>query len=197
MEENEKLEQNEQVKEINVMNDIKELVENELEQLVKAGIQSNNIDNFGKLVDIHKDIENECYWKDKREVMKMRYNDYDENRYGADRMYGPDEYGREDYGNYGKRGVPGTGRGRRYRGSYGHGNESEEMIERMREHFGNYEYSKEELGRGNYGAKGDTIKNLDGMLSAMMRFMQSLEEDADSQEEVQLIKKYARKMSEM
>ena len=46
-------------------------------------------------------------------------------------------------------------------------------------------------------AKGDTIKNLDGMLSAMMRFMQSLEEDADSQEEVQLIKKYARKMSEM
>ena len=75
MEENEKLEQNEQVKEINVMNDIKELVENELEQLVKAGIQSNNIDNFGKLVDIHNDIENECYGKENRDVMKMRYNE--------------------------------------------------------------------------------------------------------------------------
>lgn len=193
MEEKEKLEQNEQVQETDVMNDIKELVENELEQLVKVGIQSNNIDNFGKLVDIHKDIENECYWRNKEEVMKMRYSDYDERKYGNDRMYGPEDYEEERYG---RRGVPGSGR-RRYRGSYGHGNESEEMIERMREHFGNYEYSKEELGRGNYGAKGDTIKNLDGMLSAMMRFMQSLEEDADSQEEVQLIKKYARKMSEM
>lgn len=126
----------------------------------------------------------------------MRYNDYDEHKYGDDRMYGPEDYENERYDRYGRRGVPGSGR-RRYRSSYGHGNESEEMIERMREHFGNYEYSKEELGRGNYGAKNDTMKNLDGMLSAMMKFMQSLEEDADSQEEVQLIKKYARKMSEM
>lgn len=194
MEENEKLEQNEQVKEMNVMNNIKELVENELEQLVKAGIQSNNIDNFGKLVDIHKDIENECYWKDKREVMKMRYNDYDENRYGADRMYGPDEYGRDDYGNYGRRGVPGTGRSRRYRG---HGSESEEMMERMKEHFGDYEYSKEEFGKGNYGAKGETMKSLEYMLQSAMEFIQRLQEEADSPEEVQLVKKYAKKIGMM
>lgn len=194
MEENEKLEQNEQVRETDIMNNIKELVENELEQLVKAGIQSNNIDNFGKLVDIHKDIENECYWKDKREVMKMRYNDYDENRYGADRMYGPDEYGRDDYGNYGRRGVPGTGRSRRYRG---HGSESEEMMERMKEHFGDYEYSKEEFGKGNYGAKGETMKSLEYMLQSAMEFIQRLQEEADSPEEVQLVKKYAKKIGMM
>lgn len=194
MEENEKLEQSKQVQETDIMNDIKDLVENELEQLVKAGIQSTNIDNFGKLVDIHKDIENECYWKNKREVMKMRYNDYDENRYGADRMYGPDEYGRDDYGNYGRRGVPGTGRGRRYRG---HGSESEEMMERMKEHFGDYEYSKEEFGKGNYGAKGETMKSLEYMLQSAMEFIQRLQEEADSPEEVQLVKKYAKKIGMM
>lgn len=184
------------VEEQDTMQSLKKLVETELKSILNIGIQEDNVDNLGKLVDIHKDIENECYWKMKEEVIKMRYNDYDEHKYGDDRMYGPEDYENERYDRYGRRGVPGSGR-RRYRSSYGHGNESEEMIERMREHFGNYEYSKEELGRGNYGAKNDTMKNLDGMLSAMMKFMQSLEEDADSQEEVQLIKKYARKMSEM
>lgn len=188
MEENEKVEQTEQLQNNNIMDDVKNLVEKELEQLTKAGIQSNNIDNFGKLVDIHKDIENECYWKVKKEVMKMRYSDYDENRYGDDGMYG------EDYGNYGRRGVPGTGRGRsrRYRGS-----ESEEMMERMKEHFGDYEYSKEEFGRGNYGAKGETMKSLEYMLQSAMEFMKRLQDEADSPEEVQLVKKYAKKIGMM
>lgn len=118
----------------------------------------------------------------------MRYSDYDENRYGDDGMYG------EDYGNYGRRGVPGTGRGRsrRYRGS-----ESEEMIERMKEHFGDYEYSKEEFGRGNYGAKGETMKSLEYMLQSAMEFMKRLQDEADSPEEVQLVKKYAKKIGMM
>lgn len=191
MEENEKIEQTESKQENNIMNDIKCLVEKELEQLAKVGIQSNNIDNFGKLVDIHKDIENECYWKIKEEGIKMRYSDYDESRYGDDRMYG------EDYGNYGRRGVPGTGRGRRYRGQYGHGTESEEMMERMKEHFGDYEYSKEEFGRGNYGAKGETMKSLEYMLQSATEFIKRLQEEADSPEEVQLVKKYAKKIGMM
>lgn len=192
MEENEKTKQNEQSQNKNVMDDVKGLVENELKQLIKTGIQSNNIDNFGKLVDIHKDIENECYWKVKKEVMSMRYSDYDENKYGADRMYGPDECG--DYGNYGRRGVPGTGRGRRYRG---HSSESEEMMERMKDHFGDYEYSKEEFGRGNYGAKGDTMQSLEYMLQSATEFIKKLQEEADSPEEVQLVKKYAKKIGMM
>lgn len=192
MEENEKTKQNEQSQNKNVMDDVKGLVENELKQLIKTGIQSNNIDNFGKLVDIHKDIENECYWKVKKEVMSMRYSDYDENKYGADRMYGSDEYG--DYGNYGRRGVPGTGRGRRYRG---HSSESEEMMERMKDHFGDYEYSKEEFGRGNYGAKGDTMQSLEYMLQSATEFIKKLQEEADSPEEVQLVKKYAKKIGMM
>lgn len=193
--ENIKEQEQSQTQEDNVINKIKDLVEVELNQLIKSGIQNNNIDNLYKLIDIHKDIENECYWNVKKEVLKMRYNDYGDDRYG-DGMYVHGEYGDGYTERYGRRGVPGSGRGygRRYGRNY---SDSEEMMERMREHFGNYEDSKESFGRGNYGAKNDTMKNLDGMLKAMMQFMQSLEQDADSQEEVQLIKKYARKMSEM
>ena len=194
MEENKNAEQNEQVKEKDIMLDVKNLVEQELEHLSKSGIQNNNIDNFCKLVDIHKDIENECYWKVKKEVMTMRYGDYDERKYGADGMYVHGEYG-DDYGRYGRRGVPGSGRG--YRGQYGHGRESEEMMERMKEHFGNYEYNKEEFSRGNYGAKGETMKSLEYMLQSAMEFIQRLQEEADSPEEVQLVKKYAKKIGMM
>ena len=50
-------------------NKIKEVVEGKIEKLLETGIQASNIDYFGKLVDIHKDIENEEYWKIKKEVM--------------------------------------------------------------------------------------------------------------------------------
>lgn len=195
MDEKETVKQIEQPQKRELMKETKKLVENELEQLTKIGIQSDNIDNFGKLIDIHKDIENECYWNVKKEGIKMRYSDYDERKYGMDDMYGADEYG-EGYGNYGRRGVPGTGR-RRYRGPYGHGTESEEMMDRMKEHFGDYEYSKEEFGKGNYGAKGDTMKSLEYMLQSATEFIKKLQEEAETPEEVQLVKKYAKKIGMM
>lgn len=66
--EEEKKEQVEQVEK--TLNDkIKEAVEGKIEKLLETGIQASNVDYFGKLVDIHKDIENEEYWKIKKEVM--------------------------------------------------------------------------------------------------------------------------------
>lgn len=49
---------------------VKELVETKIEKLLETGIQVGNIDYFGKLVDIHKDMENEEYWKIKKEVLE-------------------------------------------------------------------------------------------------------------------------------
>lgn len=48
---------------------LKEAVETKLEKLLETGIQASNVDYFGKLIDIHKDIENEDYWKVKKEVL--------------------------------------------------------------------------------------------------------------------------------
>lgn len=175
----------EQEKQLDIQ--IKETIEEKLKKLLETGLQAGNIDYFGKLIDIHKDIENEDYWNVKKEGIKMRYDDYSEGGYS---------------GNYGRRGVPGTGRGRS-RGRYRDGRYSardsrqEEMLENMQEHFEAYSESKEAMNMGNYGAEEDTMRSLDYMLKSTYQFMEMLQQDASSEEEMQLIKKYAKKIAEI
>lgn len=161
------------------MKSIKELIETELKGLLDVGIQQDNIDNIGKLVDIHKDIENEEYWKKKEEVYKMNYG-YGNYGYGAEG---------DNMGAYGRRGVPGTGRSRRYRGP-------EDKMQEMMEHYGNYSAASNAANMGNYGAEEDSMRSLDNMLNCVCIFMDMLEEEANSQEEVQMIKKYKKKIAE-
>lgn len=93
---------------------------------------------------------------------------------------------------YGRRGRPANAprdnRGR-YRGS-------EEKMHEMMEHYGNYSAASEEAHRGNYGAEQDSMRALEYMLESVCQFMDMLERDAGSQEEAQMIKKYARKIGE-
>lgn len=65
MEENQ---EQETIQEQSTMKSLKELVETELKEILNIGIQQDNVDNIGKLVDIHKDIANEEYWNKKEEV---------------------------------------------------------------------------------------------------------------------------------
>lgn len=171
----------------NLNKDVKEKVEEKISKILEAGIESSNVDYLYKLIDIHKDIENEDYWNKKKEGMKMmRYSEYGDGSYGRRGVPGTGR--RYGEGSYGRRGVPGSGRGR-YRG--------EEMIEDMHEMYNDYSDGKEEYNMGNYGAKDDTMKSLDYMLKSVVQFIRMLQEDADSEEEMQLIKKYSRKISEM
>lgn len=114
-------------------------------------------------------------------------------------MYGNygnyNEGGYREGGNYGRRGVPGTGRGRgRYRGGY---SAAEEHLNDMQEHYGAYSESREAANSGNYGAEQDSKKALEYMLESVCQFMEMLSREAGSQEEAQMIKKYARKIGEM
>ena len=180
------MEENEVVEEQDTMQSLKELVEAELREIVNTGIQQENLDNLDKLIDIHKDIENEEYWKKKKEVYRMRY--YDENRYGDDR-YGDDYRMDRSYGRRGRpMNAPRDSRGR-YRGP-------EEKMHEMMEHYGDYTVASDAASRGNYGAEEDSMKCLDSMLRCVVIFMDMLEENADSQEEAQMIKKYRKKISE-
>ena len=114
------------------------------------------------------------------------------------RAYGNDGYGRNSYGedSYGRRGVKGTGRGR-YRGGRGSGRYGEEMMDDMYQNYEAYSEGREQYERGNYGAKEDTMMNLEYMLESMVDFVEMLKQDASSQEEVNLIKKYTKQISEM
>ena len=92
---------------MNTVQKLKKIIEKELEQFTATELDREDVDILYKLVDIDKDLENIDYWNVKKEVMKMRYNEYYDGGYGR--------YSDSGYGNYGRRGVPGTGRGR-YRG---------------------------------------------------------------------------------
>ena len=167
---------------------IKQQVEQALETVSKQQVQPGNVEYLYKLVDIHKDIANEEYWKMKEE--NMRYSNY-----------GRDSYNEGSMGTYGRRRRDSRGRfmespmgdsdsyGRRYRG--------EMLMGDMEDSFQAYSEGKEQYGRGNYSGKEESLKSLDYMLKSVVEFICMLQEEAESPEETQLIKKYARKISEM
>lgn len=155
---------------------VKDKVEKVINRIVDDDLQEENVELLGELIDIHKDLANEEYWQIKEEAKYMRYmND----SYGR-RMR--DGRGRYMEGNYGRR-----GRGR-YRG--------EDMMDEMHEHLGNYSESKEEYGRGNYGAAGETVEHLQNMGECAVELVEALMEEADTPEEKKMIKKYAKKIHE-
>lgn len=153
------------------MHKICEQVEELIGKISEEGIQADNVELLGELVDIHKDIANEKYWDVKKEGIKMRYS------------RGYDEY---NEGSYGRRGRDSRGR---YTGR-GMMHEGEEMIEEMREHYGNYM----EGGRYN-GPEKDKAFNY--MLQSAEEFFMHLMDEAENPEQIQKIKKTARKISEM
>jgi hypothetical protein len=88
-----------------------------------------------------------------------------------------------EYNDYGRRGYD-----RKYRGN--------DYLNEMGDSYERYSDYRESYNRG-YGAKEDTIRPLEHMLEAVVDFVKMLKEDAGSQEEVELIRKYTRKISEM
>lgn len=171
-------------------NKVIEKVEDVICSLTEDGIEHNDLDDLGKLVDIHKDLKNEEYWEEKEEhYMRIRgYEDYDNDSYG-------------------RRGVKGTGRYSRYRGEeYGRGRSRDsrgryrghDMIDDMYDHYGRYNDRKEEYRRGgHYGAKDDSIESLEKTMKAVYELICVISEEADSPDEMEVITKYARKISEL
>lgn len=155
-------------KEMTTTESIKSEIEKILGDISNEGVNQSNVDYIFKLVDIHKDLNQEDYW----EVKKMYYRD--------SRRY---DYDRDDM-SYGR------GRRRDSRGRYkGH-----DMIDEMSDYYGKYMETRD--GRS-YGGREDSIKSLDYMMASVYDFVCMLEEDAKSDEEMDTIRKYARKISEL
>lgn len=174
-------EEDEQKEEMYYTEKIKNLVMKELEQYSDTDLNAEDLDKLYKLVDIDKDLENIDYWNVKKEVMKMRYNNYGEYSEGG-----------YSEGRYGRRGVPGTGRGR-YRGH----DDGEDMIEDMRESYSAYSESRNAYNRGNYGAEQDSMKALEDTMELFTEFAHKMIQEVDSPEAKQIIRKHLRKISQM
>ncbi len=168
---------------------LKEKVEEQIKKAVEQGITSNNIDYIYKLIDIHKDVANEEYWKIKEEKY-MNYSGYGEG-YGEGYNEG---YGRRGVpgtgryrGEYGRRGVKGTGRGR-YRG--------EDAMMEMQESYDEYNEAYEEAMNGNYGAEGEMVKAVEGITKNIIEIMKELSE-ADEPQVKRILQKAGKKIMEI
>lgn len=162
-------------------------VEERLEHVLSQGIRPENIDTLYKLVDIHKDLANEEYWEVKKEDINMRYKNY--GNYNEDPM---DTYGRrmrDSRGRYMEGRYSARGYDSKYRGK--------EVLGNMMEDYEAYSESSEQFGRGNYSAKHDSMENLSAMLDSVVDFIAMLKKDANSQEELDLIKRYSKTISDM
>ena len=113
-------------------------------------------------------------YKDIKEVECMQYGNY--GNYGGYNGPGYDAYGRRGYD-------------MKYRG--------EGALEAMRGNYRAYSEGKEAYGRGNYGAKEDSMKSLRYMLENAVDFFRMLKADANSQEELTLIHDYVENINKM
>ena len=165
----------EEVKE-NIIPKTQEEVEKLIKTVTENGLQASNVQLLYQLIDIHKDIENEKYWKKKEE----------------NNMYMRDDYG-NDYRGGRSRDSQGRFMGDRRSTSY----RGQRVLDEMYDGYRNYSDGREEYDRGNYGAKGETMKSLEYMLESVTDFIEMLQHDAGSQEEIDMIKKYTRRISEM
>ena len=163
------------------MHKVKECVKKEIDKIICEGINQQNLDALGKLVDIHKDIANENYWQVKEEVYDMY--DRDEERYGR-RM-------RDSRGRY----MESKGYDRRSDSRYG--NRPMRIYDIM-DGWEDYRDGMDEYrDRGSYGAKEKGLESLEFMLDAFVKWFEDISREAETQEEVDLIKKYAKKIKDM
>lgn len=134
-----------------------------IEEILKDGIQSSDLEYLDKLVDIYKDT---------KEVECMNYG-----AYGAYNGRGP---GHGSYGNYGEYGNYGDNYGRRgYDTKYrGH-----EYIDRMSGEYGRYMEN-----RDRYGASEETDKSFHYMLEAYKDFTKVLFEEANTPQQKQMLR---------
>lgn len=157
------------MKEIEMLEKIKNSLKEPFESIIANGVNSSNLDYLYKLIDVQKDIANIEYWKIKED--NMRYN----------------TYGRYDEGHYGRRSYD-----RRYKG-----HRPEDKIDEMYMNYQAYSDGKEAYNRGSYSAKEDSMVCLEYMLESMKDFAKMLKEEASSQEELDMIHKYFHEISEM
>jgi len=148
-----------------------EKINEKIKEVLDQEINSNNLEFLYKLRKI------------------KHYIKEDENMYGnyGGRRPGYDSYGRDSYGNYGNYGEGSYGRrgyDKKYRG--------DDHLDRAYNEYGRYEESRER-----YGANENTMKSLEYMLHSLEDFARYLKEDAQSPQEVEMIRQTAQRIAQM
>lgn len=177
------------------MHKLLENAKKELKQIEETGLNAGNLDNAYKLVDIAKNISKLQMMEEGEGKMRGGYSDgYSDGGYGRggyrDGGYRDGGYGNYDDDSYGRRGVPGSGRGHggRYRGD----DRWNEHLDRIMDGADMYQY-----GRSRYRDGGDSERMYDGLeklMYAICMFIESTMDFAESPEEKEIIRKHIQKL---
>ena len=176
------------------MKELKEKIQEKIKAITEEGLDNIDIDLLGKMVDIHKDIDEEQYHcekiKLKKEANDMRYGNYGEyGEYGRRRR---DSRGRYMEGNYNEGGYS------RGRGNYGHYMPYPEVyMDRMMDGMEGYMEGREQYNRGNYGAKGQTVESLEKMLEGTHAFVGDILQDPEQKEAHEVVRHYIKEFQEL
>lgn len=155
-------------------------MEESIKKIIDEGVTTNNLDHLYKLSKIKHIAKEDKEMYGNYEGRRPGYDSYGRGNYGE---YG--NYGEGSYGEYGRGGRYGRrGRDMKYRG--------DDEIERLGENYGRYMEN-----RGRYGTNEETIRSLEYMLESAVNFFEMLKSDANSQEEMNMIRKYAQKIAQM
>lgn len=180
------------------MDKLIQMVKEELKNVEKQGFNTSNLETTYKLVDIAKDLYEIKEKEKEEEGGKMK--GYQEGGYSGYSGYGRQGGGRGGYSaggysnyeeGYGRRGVPGSGRGRGYRGE----TQMKEHLERILDGAEMYEYGKESY---MYGGDSERIfEGLEKLMYGICMFVESAMDFAETPQEKEIIKKHIQKMKSM
>ncbi len=174
-----------------------ELIKQELQDIEQQGLNMNNIEVASKLVEMKKNITE----IKKEEGEKMRYSDYRDGGYMDN--YRDSGYGRYMDGDYGRRGVPGSGRGRYRDDGYRDGDYGTHMMGRERGRFDDnldrladcvdmYEYARGRYREG--GSEERMTEGLEKLMYSICMFVESAMNFAESPKEKEIIRKHVQKL---
>lgn len=176
------------------MEKLLEQVKKELTEIEAKGINASNIELIDKLVDIYKDL-GEIKKMEEGGQQMQEYSRYRESGGGYREGYrdGYNDSGGSgnggNYGEYNRRGVPGSGRGR------GYSTRMRDHMDRMIDGMDQYEYGKDR-----YMHSGDdsrVVEGLEKLMYAMCMFVESAMDFAETPQEKEIIRKHIQKIKHL
>lgn len=157
-------------------------LEEQKHKVVEEGISPDNIEYLSELVDICKDL---------KKIEKIDYEMEESNMMYRDGGYDYGRRSRDSRGRYNEG-------GQYNRRSSGRGYRGHDMLDMMNQHYSTYGASKDEYrNSGDYRAQEDSKMALKKMLESAEDFMAMLMEEAESQEEVEMVKQTAKEIAMM
>lgn len=182
------------------MRDLLEKVEKELDKIGDKGLTSSNLDTTYKLIDIYKDIKEADYYKkmceegedsygararDSRGRYMRPYNDHDnEDDYDA-------RGGRGGRGGYNERG------GNRYSHYYPWDDRTERYFERIGKGIDDYNEGRDRYRDGDAQDREQMIKGIEMAMSALVSFVETLYDHAETAREKDVIKEHIDKLKKL